>query len=69
MKGSKGICNIYDEGTLVTKTQFDTKENCQKRINTLIKIGVYPETTKAYKCKECGFWHLGKPEHIEKYSI
>jgi hypothetical protein len=69
MEGSKGICNIYNDGNLVIKTQFDTKENCQKRIDILIKIGVFPENTKPYKCKECGFWHLGKPDHVKKYSI
>lgn len=69
MKGAKGECLFFDEEkNMVNKTKFDTKINCQKRINTLLSIGVTNLETTTYKCKVCGFWHLGRPEQAQKYS-
>lgn len=69
MKGVKGECLFFDdEKNMVNKTKFDTKENCQNRINTLLSIGVTNVNTTTYKCGKCGFWHLGRPEQAQKYS-
>lgn len=69
MKGDKGTCLFFDdEKNHVWKTKFDTKANCVTRINTLLSLGVTSPDTTTYKCKECGFWHLGKPEQAQKYS-
>ena len=69
MKGDKGTCLFFDdEKNHVWKTKFDTKKNCLERINTLVSLGVAAPDTTAYKCKECGFWHLGRVEQAQKYG-
>lgn len=69
MKGDKGTCLFFDdEKNHVWKTKFDSKKNCQNRIDILLKLGATNIDTTFYKCKECGFWHLGKPEQAKKYS-
>lgn len=69
MKGDKGICIFFsNDGEMVNKTKFDTQDNCLARINSLLHLGVVSSDTTTYKCKECGFWHLGKPEQAKKYS-
>jgi hypothetical protein len=68
MKGDKGTCFFFDKADHVWKTKFDTKKNCEARIEILLKLGVTDPTTTSYKCKECGFWHLGKIEQSKKYG-
>jgi len=68
MKGAKGECLFFDEKDMINKTKFDTKENCQKRIATLINIGAYSADTVSYKCKKCNFWHLGTIDQATKYG-
>ena len=69
MKGAKGECLFFDDDKdMVYKTKFDTESNCVARINTLLGLGVADPETTTYKCKECGFWHLGLPEQAKKYG-
>ena len=68
MKGSKGECLFFENKEMVYKTKFDTEKNCQARIKSLIGIEVLKEDTVAYKCKVCGFWHLGKPIEAAQYG-
>lgn len=68
MKGDKGICMFFSNNNLVQKTKFDTKENCQERIDTLISIGAYDFSTKPYKCKECKDWHMGNEKQRKDFS-
>ena len=69
MKGDKGTCLFFDEeNNMVNKTKFDSRKNCDLRIQVLIGIGAYPISTVSYKCKKCGFWHPGKEEQAKKYS-
>lgn len=68
-KGEKGSCQFSDNGKIVSKTKFDTKENCQSKINSLLSISIVTNDTKPYKCKECKMWHMGKLADIEKYGI
>lgn len=69
MKGAKGECLFFDEDKeMVYKTKFDTKVNCIAKINSLLRLGVIDPETTTYKCKECGDWHLGRPEQAVKYG-
>lgn len=69
MKGAKGECTFFQDGEMVHKTKFDTQKNCNDRIGTLLRLGVTDIETTSYKCKRCGFWHLGKPVQAEKFGI
>lgn len=68
MKGDKGNCQIIVTGDLILKTKFDTEKNCQLRINTLNGLGVLDIDTVIYKCKECGFFHMGSSEQSKLYG-
>jgi len=69
MKGAKGDCLFFDNGVMINKTKFDTEKNCQARIKVLLSIGACSQDTVAYKCKECKFWHLGKPRFKTLYGV
>lgn len=68
MKETNGECLFFDDKKMVYKTKFNTQENSLNRINDLLNLGIIDPDTTAYKCKECGFWHLGKVEQAKKYG-
>ena len=69
MEDNKGICFFFDNRKMIIKTKFDNEKDCQERINSLLNIGVMSKDNTPYKCKECGFWHAGKPGQSKKYGV
>lgn len=63
-----GVCQFFDNGKLVLKTKWKSKEDCETKINKLINISVLNRNSKPYKCNRCGDWHIGKPGEKEKYG-
>jgi len=68
MQGEKGICVVGDNSNPIRSTKFNTKENCAIGLSRLLGLEVVPKNYVVYKCKECGFFHFGKPEWREKYG-
>ena len=64
LKGDKGVCTTGDmsTGTAVSRTKWNTKENCQIAFDAHLGLRVVPKDYIVYKCKACGLWHFGKEE-------